>query len=232
MVAILDLFSEFDDQDRVLTSEPDEHNEADLGKDVVLHRTQPDAADGTEQTHRDNENDRQRQQPTFIQRGKEKEDEENAERENVSRAITGESLLERDLGPFRRETGGQNLFGETFYCCQRLARARARREHGRRPRSDRPSRPGNSAYQFHDGLDGDRAPAKARRQQRDLHFPTLRAVRFSSALGALRKLGITARDYSHRPDVSVQLDLWCLAALDGEQHLHPDRLHCACRARL
>ena len=90
----------------------------------------------------------------------------------------------------------------------------------------------NSAYQFHDRVDGDRAPAKARRQQRDLHFPALRSVRFSAALGALRKLVVAARNHSHRPDVSVQLDLRRLAALDGEQHLYPDRLRRAGRARL
>src|SRR5437016_10845430 len=37
----------------VLASESDEHNEADLGKDVVLHRAEPDTVDRTEQTHRD-----------------------------------------------------------------------------------------------------------------------------------------------------------------------------------
>ena len=35
-------------------------------------------------------------------------------------------MLQRYLGPFRRETGWQNLFGETFNGCERIARARAR----------------------------------------------------------------------------------------------------------
>ena len=43
---------------------------------------------------------------------------------------------------------------------------------------------------------------------------------------------VAARDHSHRPDVSVQLDRRRLAALDGEQHLYPDRLRRAGRARL
>ena len=81
-------------------------------------------------------------------------------------------------------------------------------------------------------MDRDSAPAKTRRQQRDLHFPALCAVRLSSALGALRKLGVAPRNHSHCPDVSVQLDLRCLAAFDGKQHLHPDRFCRAGRARL
>ena len=77
-------------------------------------------------------------------------------------------------------------------------------------------------------MDRDSAATEARRQQRDLHFPALRAVRLSSALGALRKLDVAPRNHSHCPDVSVQLDLRCLAAFDGKQYLHPDRF---CRAR-
>jgi len=81
-------------------------------------------------------------------------------------------------------------------------------------------------------VDGDSAPAKTCRQQRDLHFPALRSVRFPAALGALRELVFAARNHFDRSHVSVQFDLWCLAAFDGEQHLHTDRIHCACRARL
>jgi hypothetical protein len=39
-VAILNLFGELDDQDRVLAREADEHYEADLREDVVVHRAQ------------------------------------------------------------------------------------------------------------------------------------------------------------------------------------------------
>src|SRR5258708_36427299 len=81
-------------------------------------------------------------------------------------------------------------------------------------------------------MDGDRAPANARRQQRHLYFPALRSVRFSSALGALRKLVVAARDHSDRADVFVQLDLRRLDSLDGEQYLYADRFYCAGRTRL
>src|SRR6266513_6324530 len=127
MVAILDLFSEFDDQDRVLTSEPNEHNEPDLREDVVLHRAEPDTVDRTEETHGDDQNDCERQRPAFVKRREQEENEQNAKWENVNRAIACELLLERDLRPLGREAGGQNLFGETFNGGKRFATAGARR---------------------------------------------------------------------------------------------------------
>ena len=126
-IAILNLFGELDDEDGVLAGEADEHDEADLGEDVVLHRAQPDAADRAEQTHRDDQNDRERQRPAFVKRREEKEDEENAERENVDRAVAGEFLLQRHLGPLGGEARGQNFFRETFDGSQRVARAGAGR---------------------------------------------------------------------------------------------------------
>src|SRR5205814_5935692 len=110
LVAVLNLFREFDDEDGVLASESDEHNEADLGKDVVLHRAEPDTVDRAEQTHRDNENDRERQRPTLVKGREQEKNEQHAERENVNRAIAGERLLELDLLPFGGETAGQDLF--------------------------------------------------------------------------------------------------------------------------
>ena len=37
LISVLDLFGELDDEDGVFAGEADEHNKADLGKDVVLH---------------------------------------------------------------------------------------------------------------------------------------------------------------------------------------------------
>src|SRR6266404_8081444 len=123
MVAILDLFREFDDQDRVLTSE---HNDPDLREDVVLHGAEPDTVDRTEETHGDDQNDCERQRPAFVKRREQEENEQNAKWENVNRAIACELLLERDLRPLSREAGGQNLFGETFNGGERVATACAR----------------------------------------------------------------------------------------------------------
>src|SRR4029077_12044670 len=110
----------FDDQDRVLTSEPNEHNEPDLCEDVVLHGAQPDTVDRTEQTHRNDQNDCERQRPALIKRGEQKKNEQNAKRENVNRAVARELLLQRYFSPFGREAGGQNFFSQTFNSGKRL----------------------------------------------------------------------------------------------------------------
>src|SRR5439155_19782485 len=62
-----------------------------------------------------------------VQRGKQQEDERDAEGEAVNRVVTGELLLSRVLGQLGREARGQDLFGESFNGCQRVATARPRR---------------------------------------------------------------------------------------------------------
>ena len=75
-------------------------------------------------------------------------------------------------------------------------------------------------------MDGDRAPAKLAGNSAIYIFPLCVLFVFLS-LGALRKLVVAARNHFDRPNVFVQFDLRCLAALDGEQHLYPDWVHCA-----
>src|SRR6266436_1680728 len=94
-----------EDEDGVLTSQPNKHNKADLREDVVLHRTQPDTVDRTEQTHGDDENDCEWQRPALVKRREQQKNEQNAKRENVNRAVACELLLQCDLCPFGRETG-------------------------------------------------------------------------------------------------------------------------------
>src|SRR5207302_7619756 len=74
-IAILDLFRELDDQDGVFARETDQHDKTDLSEDVVFHRTQPDTVDRAEQTHRDDQNDRERQRPTFVKGREQKKNE-------------------------------------------------------------------------------------------------------------------------------------------------------------
>src|SRR5204862_1940926 len=105
LIAILDLFREFNDEDGILTGESNQHNEPDLGKDVVLHRTQPNTVDRAEETHGNDQNDCEWQRPTLIKRGEQQKNEQNAKRENVNRAVACELLLQCDLCPFGRETG-------------------------------------------------------------------------------------------------------------------------------
>src|SRR6266481_9750994 len=126
VVAVLNLFCEFDDEDGVLTSQPNKHNKADLREDVVLHRTQPDTVDRTEQTHGDDENDCEWQRPALVKRREQQKNEQNAKRENVNRAVACELLLQCDFCPLGREAGRQNLFSETFNSGKRLATAGAR----------------------------------------------------------------------------------------------------------
>src|SRR5207247_5396417 len=121
------LFCEFDNQDGVLASESNQHNESDLGEDVVLHRAQPYTVDRAEQTHGNDQNDCEWQRPTLIKRGKQKKNEQNAKGENVNRAVAREFLLERYLSPLGREAGRQDLFSEPVNGGKRVPTAGARR---------------------------------------------------------------------------------------------------------
>jgi tetratricopeptide (TPR) repeat protein len=56
---LLALLGEFDDKDGVLAGEPHEHNETDLGEDVVIHAAQPDSGERRQHAHRHDENDAQ-----------------------------------------------------------------------------------------------------------------------------------------------------------------------------
>ena len=56
---LLALLGEFDDKDGVLAGEPHEHNETDLGEDVVIHAAQPDSGERRQHAHRHDQNDAQ-----------------------------------------------------------------------------------------------------------------------------------------------------------------------------
>ncbi len=114
-----------------LQASPTKHDEPDLGKDVVFHRAQPDAADRAEEAHRDNENDRERQGPALVKRRQQQEDKQNAEREDVDRAIAGELLLQRHFRPLGGEARRQAFLREPVDRGQSVTRAGARRQAGR-----------------------------------------------------------------------------------------------------
>src|SRR4026207_2113192 len=82
LARVFDLFCKLDDEDRVLARKAHQHDEADLGEDVVVHVPQPHASDGAEQTHRHNQNDGERQTPAFVLGGEREKHEQHAEREN------------------------------------------------------------------------------------------------------------------------------------------------------
>ena len=64
---------EFDDQDRVLGRQPDQHHEADLHVDVVVEAHQPYAEEGTQGHQRRPHEDRPGQAPALVERGQQQE---------------------------------------------------------------------------------------------------------------------------------------------------------------
>ena len=88
---------EFDDEDGVLGRQTDEHDQTDLGVDVVLERLEQQAGKGPGHGDRGAEKDRERQRPAFILGRQDQEDAEEREGEDRHRRnpLLGLLLLER-----------------------------------------------------------------------------------------------------------------------------------------
>jgi hypothetical protein len=82
MPSMLALAGELDDQDRVLARQADQHDQADLGEDVVVAAGQPHAGDRGQQAHRHDQDHRQRQGPAFVLRRQHQEHQQHAQREH------------------------------------------------------------------------------------------------------------------------------------------------------
>ena len=119
--AVLALAREFDDQDRVLGGEADQHDEADLGQDVDVHAAPEQAGDGGEQAHRHDQHDRERQRPALVLRRQHQEDEDDRGDEDEQAGVAGELLLEGELGPLEAEAVGQALGRELLHLVERGA---------------------------------------------------------------------------------------------------------------
>ena len=79
---------EFDDQNRVLRGQTDQHDEADLGIDVDLHLPHPQRKKRAEQRERHGEQHHERHRPALILRSQDQEDEDDREAEHdASRSI-------------------------------------------------------------------------------------------------------------------------------------------------
>ncbi len=107
MIQVIDLLvalGKLDDQDRVLGGQPDQHDQPDLGQDVVVASHEIHAQDGGEQAHGDDQDDRQRHHQALIVRREQQEDKEHGEREDHRRRVPGAFLLERELRPLIRES--------------------------------------------------------------------------------------------------------------------------------
>ena len=117
------------DEDGVLAREADEHDQADLGEDVVVGALQHHADHRAEQAHPHDEEDGERQGEALVSRGEDEQHEEEAQREDVHRGVARDALSVGELGHLLR------LGADLGW------RARSRRSRGgSRPRS-RAARP-------------------------------------------------------------------------------------------
>ena len=73
-------------------------------------------------------------------------------------------------------------------------------------------------------MDGIDASGNSGGQYRRFHFSALCAVCFPDSGCAIRKLVAAPYNYSDCSDVSVQRNFRSLAARNGQQHLHADRI--------
>src|SRR5262245_9449675 len=129
------LFGELDDQDGVLTRQPDEDHEPDLSEDVDLGAhpgdeecESPDAADGRQQTHRHHEQDPQRQRPRVVEPGQHQVGEDHGPDERVDgRAPLGRLQVE-EVSPLGRGLAGERPLGGRLDGRDPLPGARSRRQ--------------------------------------------------------------------------------------------------------
>ena len=96
----LELARELHDQDGVLRRKADQHDQPDLGEDVVVAAGEPHAGHRGEQAQRHDHDDRERQREAFIQRREHEEDQQDRERKHQQRGIAGKNLLIGQIGPF------------------------------------------------------------------------------------------------------------------------------------
>ena len=132
--ALFGLLGEFDDQDRILRRQRDQHDQADLGQDIIVHPPQVHAGHRRQQRHRHDQDDRQRQQQAFELGRQHEEDEHHRQSEDQDGDVARRFLLEGDTGPFGREARRKAR-------CQLLHRAHRLSGRRARARSRRPPRP-------------------------------------------------------------------------------------------
>src|SRR5450759_2204396 len=124
---ILELLGEFHNQDGVLGSETDQHDEPDLGQNIVVLPAQHDADDGSDEAHRHDHDHRQRQRQALELRGQHQEHEHHRQHESEDRGVAGAQLLEGERGPLVGETFRQRFGGQLLHDLDRLALALAER---------------------------------------------------------------------------------------------------------
>ena len=119
------LLRELDDQNRILRCKPDQHHEADLKVDVVLHPAQPDEEQRAGHGERHREHHRAWQPPPLVQRREDEIDHHDREAEREERSAAGSLLLKRLSGPRDGVARRENLRCRLFDRRDRLAGAHA-----------------------------------------------------------------------------------------------------------
>jgi len=100
---------ELDDEDGVLARETDEHDEADLGEDVVVTSLDEDAEHGAEQAHGNDEDDGQRKGEAFVLGSEDEEGEQDAQGKHIDGGVAGDALLVGQFSPFEIHAGRHDL---------------------------------------------------------------------------------------------------------------------------
>ena len=115
------LARELHDQDRILGGKTNQHDQADLRQDVVVHPHDVHADNRRQQAHRHDQDDGERQYEALVIRRQQQENEQHREPEHQAAGVTRLRLLEGDLGPFVAHALGQDLPGELRHRLQALA---------------------------------------------------------------------------------------------------------------
>ena len=88
---------------------------------------QPEAAEGRQQAHRHDQDDRQRQRPALVQAGEHQEHQQYAQRKDQYRGVALGGLLVGQVGPLEVEAARQHLRGQLAHAFKRLGRRQGRR---------------------------------------------------------------------------------------------------------
>ena len=120
---------ELDDQDGVLGRKADQHDEADLREDVVLHLPREECQVGAKHGDRDAQEDAEGQGPALVERGQDQEDEEEGQAEYRGRGdpLLGPLLLVGHADVVEAHLPGHRLREDLLQGRRRLLGAVARR---------------------------------------------------------------------------------------------------------
>lgn len=123
----LQVLRKLDNQNGVLARQANQNEEPDLGKYVHVQPLQVDAVEGAQQAHRNDENNRQRQNEGLVQSRQNEEDEQDGKREDVNRGVSRLLFQQRQFRPFKPNALRQVLFAQALHFRHCLAGTYARR---------------------------------------------------------------------------------------------------------